>query len=300
MRWKLSFLVLAACLAVSASTYAQPANDPVSKAQGMAMEHYDLGDYALARKKLGEVLAGLTKDGQATSASAATTHVLMGVVFYKESNTDQAKKHYVRALEINAKVTLPKAYSDAGNQAVFAKARLIAYPPKATCDSLSGIAHTKGLGAKQGSPYRIESRIGNTIKAHAVLVMFRLDDTGAFAELPMNKAGECTYAAAIAAAKLTGRSLSYYVVARNKKGKTIARRGNPGSPFVVTIAQVAKAEPVDKTGKPDDDEVPDELRIKKKRGGCAGCGAGESGGAPMGAIMLLAAAMLAIRRRQRS
>jgi len=299
MRCKTALWVLTAVsLAASSSSYAQPAAvaGQVAKDQGMAMEHYDLGDYPAARKKLGEILAGLSRGNHGATPAAARTHVLMGAVYYKESQSDLATKQYVLALKISDTVTLPKAYSEAGNQALFAKAKLAANPPKASCDTLPGIAHTRVTDAKQGVALKLETRVGNALRAQAVVVMFRIDGQGAFAEQPLKKTGTCTYSGELGAAQVKGRSLSYYVVARNKRGKNIARHANPGNPIVVTVAQSVKAEPVGKTGKPGDDEVPKELQVKKKPRGCGGCGTSPGQG-PSGLVVLLAGVWFMRRRR---
>lgn len=289
-------VVMAALVASASPSIAQPQSVAarVAKQHLEAMELLDLADHAGARKKLNATLAHLDKARYGATPAAAKTHVLLGVVAYKQKDSAQAVKHYVRALQIDATVVLPKAHADAGNQALFDKARRSIAPPTVTCASLPNIEHTRKDGARQGTAFAISSRVGNGLNAHAVVVMFRTGNAGPFTEAPAKKSGECTWVAQVPGAKLTGRSLAYYIVARNSKGKAIGRLANPATPLVVPLAPALTTEKRDKEGKPVDEEVPGGLKGKTKKPGCASCSSNNAGQAGLLALLV---ALALVRRR---
>jgi hypothetical protein len=291
---------------------AQPSQQPLI----LAMQHYDLAEYAAARDGLTGAIATYQAAGDEGRPLLVRAHLLLGVVYANGFHDDgKAVEELAAALAIEAGATLDAPYASEHMGELFAKARADlaaraapappAAPAVVDCGSLEGIAHTSVDSAAHGAATRIECQVGDSLHAGSVGLYYR-SGKGGFAEIEMTRAQGCTYAAELPGAVMSGDTVEYYIAAKTAAGKLAAGRGSAQAPFVIDVAP-APAEVEEKVGsggEAEEDEIPRGLTAKPPappRGGCGHCevGAGR-GAAPSGLWLLglgLAAVSLARRRR---
>ncbi len=289
--------------------------DDVDAANRLAMENYDLQDYAAARDALLASLAKLDRAGLADSPTAARTHVLLGVVYGVGLGDETvAVEHFAAALKIDDTIEVDPAYASDATAALLDKGRAALAPPppaKADCATLQGIAHTIVDRADEGTAVEIACQVGSSLRGADIVLAYQADGAADYTEVPMTARGECEYAASIPAEAIAGSTVRYYIHA-DRDGKLLASKGRATAPFLLAVTASAlpsaassdgsAAETHGAGGEAVEDEVPDEIRGPKPangRSGCASCAASDGGGAPWGPAMLVLAAAAVYRRKRR-
>lgn len=234
----------------------------------VAMEDYDLGDHASARKGLDQALVVLREGGFERHPLAAQTHLHLGIVLGAGLKTPEpAVAAFKAALAIDPTLELPPAHRAPGIMQLYDQARAAVAPPKKRDEGrVVGIAHTPVDAAAEGQAIAIEARVGDDVKAKRVLLYFRAQGAKSFVAVPMKAGEDGRYLAQIPADATATDAIEYYIEARNAKNKIAASRGNAGTPLVISIARARPAERAAEDDKALDDENPlENLPNEKKR-----------------------------------
>jgi hypothetical protein len=110
--------------------------------------------------------------------------------------------------------------------------------------------------------------VGSDLAASRVFLFYRTPDREDFATVPMARNKKGVYVGTIPAEATGGRSLQYYIEARDARGKPLMGNGSPASPNIITMTAAVAGQAADT------DENP--LTQKKaSTGGAAGGSAGE-------------------------
>jgi hypothetical protein len=268
----------------------------------LAMENYDLGDYAAADAALRAVLAR----GDLATETLVRAHVLRAVVLANGSgDVEAAAAELEQALMLDPAVTLPAAYrADAIDEALaMARDALAAKRPRPPgCDELVGIAHQPLGSAEAHLPLAISARVGPALRTAALTVHLRREG-GAWERYPMTATAECAVGVAIPAASVSPGALAYYITADNAAGRALATRGSEAAPIIIAIAAPATAATTELATRPGaEDEVPAALRAAAPRRGrgCAGCAASDLTSSAPGLLCVVSLAMWPRRRRRRA
>jgi hypothetical protein len=228
-----------------------------------AMEDYDLLEFENAKKGLVEALGLLRKQGLENDPIAARTYVNLGVLFIAGVK-DRYKgfQLFVKALQVKPDAKLDPAIATPELQEVFDNARetvgvprspkstppKAAAPPAAPPPSEEASADVKGLAHKPideapaGQPINVKAQIGSDLAASKLILFYRTPEHEEFATLPMTRNKKGVFVATIPADATNGRSLQYYIEARDQRGRALTGNGSASSPNIITVASASRQE----------------------------------------------------------
>lgn len=265
----------------------------------LAMENYDLADYASARDQLLSAVAKAREGNIEKELLNARTHLMLGAIYVLGAG-DQAKamEHFKIALTIAPAIQPEPPFDTEAVKAAMARADA-ELNPVITCETLRGIDHQQVAQVDEGQPVKVVFRAGPELRKGTAHLSYRTEEARDFVDVDMSAQGDCEYVGEIPADAVSGTTLHYFVSMKKDDGRYIAMRGNQKSPYPINVIDVA--EPLPDPTKETRDEVPDELNLGKPKprgAGCAGCGvAGQGGPGGLALLVLVCAACLGRRRR---
>jgi hypothetical protein len=232
----------------------------------LAMEDYDIGDYAPAQKRLEETLVAIKAAKLEADPICVRTHVNLGVVLAAGvGDAEKAKAEFIAALEIDPKAEIPAALAAPATKKPWdaAKAELKKRADAADRAKRVGIEHIAIDTAREGELISLDAHVGPDLHAEKLVLYYRPDGAKAFIAVPMvvpKGADAGSFRAEIPAEATAVDAVAYYIEALNKKGKVVATRGNNGAP--INIAVIRKPKDVPTGPEPEDDENPFEKKKK--------------------------------------
>jgi len=291
---------LTALLVAPAAAYADTAAD-VEQANGFAMENFELGDQEAAREQLKVSVKQLGMAGMESSALAARTRTLLGVVHAALGDNAAASEQFTAAVRIAPDVAIDERYATGAAAQLLEQARAAVVSENTVdCAALIGIAHELVQTADAAMPITIKAHAGAELGGS--LVLSYANGNGQYTELALTRRSGCEYVGVIPADAVQAGTLKYFVAAQNGAGKLLASRGAARSPFVIAVhapADPGGSEATSEGGEAVEDEIPDAIQAPKgpRKGGCAGCVASGGDFNGSGALVLLGVALLLRRRR---
>jgi hypothetical protein len=278
-----AFMIFAVGALTSAAHASADDIKSIRKIEGMnriALEDYDLGDYAAAKKRLEEALVVAKEAKIEKHPILATTHLTLGAVIGVGLKDPAKGVAQIRlALQIDPKVTVPATIDTPDVQKLVEQARTAgpAEPATPTGDKkvepaaptapdgpIRGIVHAPIDNAKEGEVIAISAFVGDELKAKAVSLHFRKQG-GEYVDIMMKKAGKQEFRAEIPAEATATDSIQYFIDVKNQKSKLVATKGNAGQPFTINVARTPKeTEEGSAADDGEDDENPLE-KVKKMK-----------------------------------
>lgn len=231
----------------------------IENANRLALEDFDLGDSAAAKKALLESLETIKTAKLDRHAVAVTTHLDLGVVYAVGLSAEEpAVTEFRAALEIDPAAVVPAKLLQPAAQKAFdrAKTPVETKKPESKPEVVVGIVHVPVDSAAEGNDITIEAKVGADVKAKKVTVSYRAAGAKDFVPTEMKNVEGVVYRTVIPAAATATSSLQYYLEARNEKGKIAAARGSVAAPFAITIQRAPKE-------KDENEGVDDEDPLKK-------------------------------------
>lgn len=271
--------VVAAVLAIGASSaWADPKADVSSKTKE-AMENYDLMDYDAAKKALNQALATAKKAKLDKDPVTARVYLDLGLAAFAAGDQEGAKVAFLSAVQIDPKIQIEAAYKSPELTKLLDEAKAGAggggkvttggggttsepVADAVDCSSVKGFEHTIIDTAPQAAPQPIEVLLGADITPVKVSAFYRVEGATDFTEVKLSKQGDCKYTGAIPATAMKGSLIHYYVAALDGNNKAIASKGSSGSPNILELTAPVKKNVAIK----DDGEDP----INGKKGGGGG------------------------------
>jgi hypothetical protein len=266
----LAALVLALCTFASSSVRAEDVDKQVQKMNKRAMDDYDSLEFESARRTLQDAVQMLRANGLDDTPTAAKTYANLGIVYingFKDRNRGQ--QQFVNALKINpgykldpavATPELDEAFQAAQKQVARmgggkAKPPVAEKPPEkppeptpptptpptppSGGEEVHGLVHTPVDESRPNSPIPVRAKLGSDVGATRVFLFFRGSGQEDFLSVPMKNTGGAEWVGVIPAEAVTGKSLQYYLEARDARGRAVVNAGSGPNPFVVVISETA-------------------------------------------------------------
>ena len=251
--------VVAAVLAIGASSaWADPKSDITSKTKE-AMENYDLMDYDAAKKALNQALATAKKAKLEKDPVTARVYLDLGIATFAAGDADGAKAAFVSAVQIDPKIQIEAAYKSPELTKLLDEAKASAGGGAKTglatgtgttteepigdvidCAAVKGFQHTIIDTAPAAAPQPIEVLLGADVTPVKVSAFYRVEGATDFTEVKLSKQGDCKYTGAIPATAMKGSLIHYYVAALDGNNKSIASKGSSGSPNILELTAAKK------------------------------------------------------------
>jgi hypothetical protein len=298
-------LAMIAVLLVTALAHGQRSGAAAAEIRQLhilAMENYDLADYASARDQLLSAIAKAREGKLEKELLNARSHLMLGAI-YIIGGGDQAKalEHFKIALEIAPAMQPEPPLDTEAVKAALARADA-ELNPVITCQTLRGIDHQQVAQADEGQSVKIVFRAGPELRKGTAHLSYRTQEARDFVELDMSPQGDCEYTGEIPAEAVSGTTVHYFVSMKKDDGRYIAMRGNHKSPYPINVVEAVELLP--DPAKETKDEVPDELGLggkpKPRGAGCAGCGVAGNGPGSRGLALLALACTAWLTRRRRA
>src|SRR5439155_16562870 len=109
--------------------------------------------------------------------------------------------------------------------------------PQPTSSDVRGLQHNSVDESKEGVEVTIRARLGSDIAAQRMFLFYRAGGQEDYVSVPMTvgKSGEWT--AVIPAEAVHGKSVQYYIEARDKRGRPVVASGTAASPYIISVQQ---------------------------------------------------------------
>jgi hypothetical protein len=218
----------------------------VARMNKRAMEDYDALEFESARKTLVDAVALLRSAGLDEAPIAAKTYLNLGIIFisgFKDKN--RGVQQLVAALRINPNLKLDPALATPELDEAFVAAQKQATkegrPPAETAkppaEEVKGLQHQPIEEAKPGAPITVKADLGADSGATKVILFYRSSGQEDFVAVPMKASGGTGYAGVIPAEAVAGRTLQYYLEARDARGRATFGSGSAPNPYLITITE---------------------------------------------------------------
>lgn len=272
-------LLLAVSCQLSATAFAEDVDKQVQKMNKRAMDDYDSLEFESARRTLLDAVQMLRANGLDETPLAAKTYANLGIVYingFKDRN--RGVQQFVNALKLAPDYTLDPALATPElDEAFQAAARQLAKrapgashppsqkppdkapkptpatpppaeptapptqsaPPATSTDEVHGLQHTPVDESRPNAPIPVRARLGADVGATRVFLFFRGSGQEDFLSVPMKSSGGGEWVGVIPADAVTGKSIQYYLEARDARGRAVVNAGSGPSPYVVVISDSA-------------------------------------------------------------
>ncbi|HXU70108.1 MAG TPA: hypothetical protein VN947_12315 [Polyangia bacterium] len=257
--------IIAACTLASSSVRAEDVDKQVQKMNKRAMDDYDSLEFESSRRTLQDAVQMLRANGMDETPLAAKTYANLGIVYingFKDRNRGQ--QQFVNALKIQSDYRLDPAVDTPELAEAFAAAQKqvarmgnkpkptpptpTPTPPEPTPptptpptggEEVHGLVHTPVDETRPNTPIPVRAKLGSDVGATRVFLFFRGSGQSDFLSVPMKNTSGSEWVGVIPAEAVTGKSLQYYLEARDARGRAVANAGSGPNPFVVVISETA-------------------------------------------------------------
>ncbi|HWE29187.1 MAG TPA: hypothetical protein VHB97_14360, partial [Polyangia bacterium] len=114
-------------------------------------------------------------------------------------------------------------------------------PPTTPGEEVHGLQHTPVDESRPNTPIPVRGKLGADVGATRVFLFFRGSGQEDFLSVPMKNSGGNEWVGVIPGDAVTGKSIQYYLEARDARGRAVVNAGSGPSPFVVVISDTAAA-----------------------------------------------------------
>jgi hypothetical protein len=262
-----AFAVLCAVLASSSPAHAEDIDKQVAKMNKRAMEDYDSLEFDAAKKTLLDAVQTLRANGLDEAPIAARTYANLGIVYINGfKDRSHGVQQLVNALRIAPDYTLDPAVDTPELAEAFAAAKRQtaakgrpptsvgkppeqkppAEPPPTTpppppAEEVHGLVHNPVDESRPATPIPLRAKLGSDVGATKVILFYRGSGQEDFLSVPMKHVGGADWVGVIPAEAVNGRSLQYYLEARDARGRPVVDAGSAPSPYIIEITDTAKA-----------------------------------------------------------
>lgn len=265
-------VVVFASAMVSSSARAEDVDKQVQKMNKRAMDDYDSLEFESSRRTLLDAVQMLRANGLDETPLAAKTYANLGIVYingFKDRNRGQ--QQFVNALKIQPDYKLdPAVATPELDEAFQAAARQVAKmagkgkpvtppqkppqkppvvekppekPPETppSTEEVHGLVHTPVDESRPNAPIPVRAKLGSDVGATRVFLFFRGSGQEDFLSVPMKNTSGAEWVGVIPPDAVNGKSLQYYLEARDARGRAVVNAGSGASPYIVVISDTAAA-----------------------------------------------------------
>lgn len=249
------FLVPAVSLLVASSlarAQTPAATDPVQLAEHMnkkALDDYDNLEFDSAKQTLEQAIVTLRGSGNDNTTTAAKVHANLGMMYFTaDRDESRALRQLKEALKIDGAVHLDPSRATPELQTLFDRALQEVPPAERGTPVVTGpVEAPTAPGEVRGlvvtpideAPFEhelvVHARMGKDVDATRLFLFFRAEGQADFVTLPMSVDASGGWAGTIPAAATIGRTVQFYVEARDAQGRPAVSSGSDASPFIVTL-----------------------------------------------------------------
>jgi hypothetical protein len=243
---------------------ARAERSPVEQAERLcklAMEDFDSLEFDSARQTLQNAITKLRDADEAESAAAAACHINLGIVFVAGfKDRQRGIQQFANALKIDPTLRLDSARATPELQSAFdAAVKQVAAEPRPKrreAGGEPGIEHSPIDEALAGADITIQAQLKNGVQAAKMLVFYRTGHKE-FTSVPMKREEETgAWKARIPGASVSGRSVQYYIEARDAQDRPIVDAGSPASPYIISIDGTTPRKPTPAAPTPAPTQLP--------------------------------------------
>ena len=228
-------LAVLCCPSLASGQVERAASERVRLLNKDAMVAYEGLEFDKAKASLEKALAEAKKYNIDRSKAAATTHLNLGIVWGTGfSNREMAIQHFTKALCIESDLKLDPMLATPDMEELFKNARENA---KTHCQKTvdTKFEHTPVEAAKEGKPIKVWAKVGAGLKAHQIILAFRVSGAARFTRVAMNPTKPGLYLGIIDGRQVRPTSIHYYIEAQNESGERIKGHGKGGSPNIIRV-----------------------------------------------------------------
>ena len=200
-----------------------------------AMASYEGLEFDKAKSSLEKALAEAKRYNIQRSKVAAATHLNLGIVWGTGfSNREMAIQHFTKALCIDTSLKLDPMLATPDMEDLFKNARENA---KTHCQKAvdTKFKHTAVEAAHEGKAVKVWVRVGVGLKAHQVILSFRVSGAAGFSRVGMNPTKPGLYLGIIDGRRVKPKAIHYYLEAQNDAGERIKGHGTGASPNIIRV-----------------------------------------------------------------
>ena len=125
-------------------------------------------------------------------------------------------------------------------------------------EEVKGLVHQVVEEAKPGAPIVMRAQLGSDIGASRVFLLYRSAGQEEFEATSMHNDGGAEWSGTIPAESIAGKTIQYYVEARDVRGRSVVGSGSAANPYIIMISNSA-------TGFDPDREDPLALARRRKK-----------------------------------
>ncbi|PID38894.1 MAG: hypothetical protein CSA65_01470 [Proteobacteria bacterium] len=235
-------LAILAALAMSRVASAQLATEATKRIKLLntsAMDNYDSLEFDEAKKELLEALKLAQTAKLKDKTLRAQTHLNLGVVYGAGfNNRIAAIKEFTAALKLNRKLTLSAARATPALEEMYKSAKDSLGPE---VPEPSAFRHKVVDEATSGQSVIIRVQTRPSLGASSVTLYYRKSGTARFVVMKMTAYPGGVYRTTIPASDVAGRSIYYYIEAKDDSGGRLAGSGEAASPNIISITPAVKS-----------------------------------------------------------
>ena len=237
MTVRLSFLVLAAlcCPSLALGQVERAASERVRLLNKDAMTAYEALEFDKAKAALEKALAEAKKYNIDSTKIAADTHLNLGIVWGTGfSNREMAIQHFTKALCIKSGLKLDPMLATPDMEELFNNAQENA---KTHCQKKlnTKFEHSPVEAAHEGKAVKVWAKVGAGLKAHQVILSFRVSGAARFMRVAMNPTKPGIYLGIIDGPRVKPTSIHYYLEAQDDAGERLKGHGSGASPNIIRV-----------------------------------------------------------------
>jgi len=210
-----------------------------------AVSSYDTLEFEAARSGLDEALAAAAAAGLDQAPVAARVHVALAVVWVGGMRDRyRGFQEMLTAVRIDPAVEIDPALATLETQELLQSARDVVAAQRATrarpdarpgaVRDERGLVHERIDDAWAGFDIPLRCEIGPDVPATRVVLFYRAAGHEDFQSVPM-KERDGAWSASIPEAATGGKTLHYYLEARDRRGRAVAQDGSAASPNLIAI-----------------------------------------------------------------
>ncbi|MDB4970525.1 MAG: hypothetical protein JWN44_6214 [Myxococcales bacterium] len=112
-------------------------------------------------------------------------------------------------------------------------------PPPVSPDDVKGLVHNPVDESRPSAPIPVRAKLGSDVGATRVFLFFRGSGQEDFVSVPMKNSGGAEWVGVIPADAVQGKSLQYYLEARDARGRAVVNAGSSPNPFIIVLSDSA-------------------------------------------------------------
>lgn len=251
-------VIVLVCAAIATPAHADDVEKQALKMSKRAMEDYDSLEFESSRRTLLDALQQLRANGLDDGPTAAKIYLNLGIVYingFKDRNRGQ--QQFLNALKINAQIKVDPTVATPETDEAYAAARrqlaasapaepkpseeptVPATPTPPAADEVHGLVYNPIDESRPNMPVPIRAKLGSDVGATRVFLFYRGSGQEDFVSVPLKNTGGNDWVSIIPADAVVGKSLQYYLEARDARGRAVVGAGSSMNPFIILISDTA-------------------------------------------------------------